>query len=201
MQLVGGKLQLKSVIFVQNVLNVYKLAKLAADCKDAREQNVYLSQLILELATVRGFFAFWFNRQWVREKHRNLINDLCEAAGMLKKEVPEKGAFEKFEEFVDYIAAAVNKTPHELKTSITTTQLQRWSLKVVERDLNRAYDLIRAYHIPREHLKDIKKQLDSLKQQAKQFTSDTVDLIAEKTEKAGKLLKMKGFRNPNEQRV
>lgn len=118
---------------------------------------------------------------------------------MLKEEVPSEGGFEKFDEFIAYCAAATDKTPYELETSITVEQLELWAIKVIERDLHKAYAMIRAHHIPKEYLGELQKELSRLKAKTRIIVGKATGEIFKKPK--GKILKLHGFRNPNEQPV
>jgi hypothetical protein len=189
-----GNLQINRRVTIENILNVYNLAKLAAISK-MKNKKIYLKQIIEEIAApIRG--------KRIKEKYFNLINDLFKEIGILNKKKEMKNYdFSKFESFIDYIAARINKTPYEVKKNCTAAELRRYAIEVSIRDLEKIQNLIFVYHSsPTEFSNSIKRSLTRLRNRVNLIQAREVKRIKEKGAlkkeekkevKAGKVLRMR----------
>ena len=128
----------------------------------------------------------------LKKKHILQLNDIMKHHGLTGN--PGGGDLDRFEDFINYIAVRINKTPLELKENITTKELETYAIEVIKKDLLEAESKILAHHLPDDYYKEIKRNMNRLKMKSryKQIPEN---------EKKGKVLNMFKFKSTREQPV
>ncbi len=182
-----GSLQLlpENRRFLINLENVYSLGSYAKEAKTRKEQNKYVDEIIRQLCESPTGLPKWK----VKEKNRKDLNKVMKEYGLLEQKKPTGDPLSRLNEFVDYISAATNKTPYELKSNLTANELARWGCKVILKDLRKAQDMIFAQHSPKEFNKDLRQKIRSLEAKTRVIAEGKQDKIT--NEIKGRVIKLK----------
>lgn len=147
---------MKPRLTLDNIENVFNLAKLAGSVSKSKAVP-YLKRIVHELGETSD--------GKVKMKDIKQLNTMLKESDIMKNEKVKNAdsvSIDKFNEFISYLSALADMSPHELKSGMTVKEFERWSIEKLRIELRRIQDMMYAYHSPEKFNKEISKKLKVL---------------------------------------